>query len=392
MPEENYKLIETYESLEHYCVQIQEHSSWIGFDTEFIGEKRYIPLLCLVQVSSEIGNFIIDPIAISNLKPLHILLEDASILKITHAGENDYQLFYKLFKVLPKNVVDVQIAVGFLGDGYPSSFQRIVQKYTNVKLAKSQTVSNWNERPIRDKQIKYALNDVIYLKNIWEQLERKLKHKNRLEWLLEECSKFCLEENYNQDLLKDILTNKIMSSLKEQEQLFYIRLHLWREKEAEKNNYSREKVLTSKSIPIIIKTIHAGKKSLISDRRIPDYIIKKNWDTLNELYQKPATEEEKNLLKKIIAQPSISEKHNIIMDLLNQVFKFICTQHKVAGTLLMSRSDFNRMKYEPDFIPEYLKSGWRNEVLGKDLVLWLEQREKLKINFSENEIKIGFKN
>lgn len=389
MPEPTYTLIESHEALADCCRRISENSPWIGFDTEFIGEKRYVPLLCLVQVSSEVGNFLIDTIKVDDIAPLRALLEDANILKITHAGENDYQLFYRLYKTLPRNVVDVQIATGFLGDGYPSSFQKIIQKYLKIKLAKSQTVSDWKARPIRDKQIRYALNDVIYLKELWEKLKSRLNRLNRLDWVLEECSRFCEEENYAQDALGDVLSNKIMDSLKTRERLFFIRLHLWRENEAATNNFSREKVLSSKVIPAILRTIHAGKRSLASDRRIPEYIVRRHWDTLNRLYQAPITPEEEDLLARIVTPPNIAEEQNILMDMLNQVFKFICAKNKVAGTLLMPRSDFNRMKQEPNFTPDYLKKGWRRQILGEDMVVWLENRSNLTVRFSDGEIRIG---
>ncbi len=391
MPEQNYILIETHQDLAHYCQKIKEGSDWVGFDTEFIGEKRYIPLLCLVQISSEIGNFLIDTLAFDNVDPLCDLFEDETILKITHAGENDYQLFYRLFNILPKNVVDVQISVGFLGDGYPCSFQKIVQKYAKVKISKSQTVTDWKTRPIREKQIRYALNDVIFLKEIWAKLKHKLERQNRLSWALEECKKFEKKSHFEQDLLSDILENKLMNSLREKDQLFYIRLSLWREEEASRNNLSREKVLSSKSIPVIVKMMHSGKQSLLSDRRIGDHIVKKYWDRFNALYQKSATDQEKEWLSRIVSSPVISEEHNILMDLLNQVFKLICTQNKVAGILLMPRSDFNKMKFDTSFTPEYLKTGWRKEILGEPTIKWLENRKDLSVRFEEGEIRIGLK-
>ncbi len=389
MPKQDYTLIKNYQDLEHYCKEISEKSDWIGFDTEFIGEKRYTPLLCLVQISSEIGNFLIDSLEIDNLSPLCRLFEDESILKITHAGENDYQLFYRLFGVLPRNVVDVQIAVGFIGDGYPSSFQKIVQKYLKVKLSKSQTVTDWKTRPIREKQIRYALNDVIYLKELWGKLKGKLEKKGRLEWVLEECRRFEDVANYELNILQDVMGNKIMHTLKERERLFFMRLSLWREQLAEENNQSRERVLSGKTIPVIVRMMHAGKQSLLSDRRIGDHIVRKHWETFNRLYQEPIEEEERQLLDTISVPPVITEEHNILMDLLNQVFKLICTKNKVAGILLMPRSDFNKMKYDSSFLPSYLGKGWRKEILGESTIQWLEKREELAVRFEEGEIRIG---
>jgi len=389
MSSPDYTHVKTYQELVTYCDALKAGSPWLGFDTEFIGERRYVPLLCLVQISSDVGNVLIDSLEVEDLSPLTELLADESILKITHAGENDYHLFYRLFGTLPKNIVDVQVAAGFLGDGYPCSFQKIAQKYAKAKISKSQTVTDWSKRPIRDKQIQYALNDVIYLKQIWEKISRRLESKNRLNWVFEECGKFCRESYYKQDFLGNLLQHKMMYNLNDSQRLFCLRLHIWRENHARDNNLSREKVLSSKIIPIIVKMMDGGKKSLMSDRRVPDYIIKKNWEKLNSLHQAPITGAEKELLSKIQPPPQISEQHNILMDMLNQIFKFICVKNKIAGTLLMPRADFNRMKYEPGFVPESLQSGWRSEILGKDMVHWLRNRDQLSARFEDGELRIG---
>jgi hypothetical protein len=101
------------------------------------------------------------------------------------------------------------------------------------------------------------------------------------------------------------------------------------------------------------------------------------------------TEEEEDLLGKIQPPPDITEEHGIMMDMLNQIFKFICAQNRVAGTLLMPRSDFNKMKYESDYIPSYLREGWRKEVLGSDMATWLENRDNLSVRFEDGELRIG---
>lgn len=89
---------------------------WMAFDTEFVGEKRYHPLLCLIQVVTENGSYIIDPIPLPSLSPFLSLIENERIVKITHAGDNDYRLLNNLYGVVPKNIFDTQVAAGFITD------------------------------------------------------------------------------------------------------------------------------------------------------------------------------------------------------------------------------------------------------------------------------------
>ncbi|RMF01545.1 MAG: ribonuclease D, partial [Bacteroidetes bacterium] len=130
-----YTLIENSRQLEA-CYEQLKDADWITFDTEFVGEKRFTTLICLIQLSSEEANFLIDPIRVEDLRPFFDLIEDPHILKITHAGENDYRLLYQQFNVLPKNVFDTQLAAGLLGYRYPSGLGKLVSAELNVQLKK----------------------------------------------------------------------------------------------------------------------------------------------------------------------------------------------------------------------------------------------------------------
>ena len=99
--------------------------SWLGFDTEFVGEKRYYTLLCLIQIVTENGYYLIDTLVVKDLTPFLRFLEDPEVLIITHAGENDYRLLYGYYKTLPNNLFDTQVAAAFVGYKYPVSFRKI---------------------------------------------------------------------------------------------------------------------------------------------------------------------------------------------------------------------------------------------------------------------------
>ena len=190
--------------------QENKNVDWIGFDTEFVGEKRYHTLLCLIQIATENGFYIIDPLKLKDLTPLLKMIEDPTILKITHAGENDYRLFYSYFGILPKNVFDTQLAAGFVGYKYPISFSKLVEKELRVYLKKGYTVSDWESRPINQKQLTYALNDVIYLEQLWENLSRKLENLKRTNWVAEEFEKLELADTYYFDPNREALNNSII--------------------------------------------------------------------------------------------------------------------------------------------------------------------------------------
>ena len=75
---ESYHIIESDEALQQFHA---ENSSidWMAFDTEFVGERRYIPLLCLIQVATAHGNYIIDPLKIKDLSLFLDMIENQNI-------------------------------------------------------------------------------------------------------------------------------------------------------------------------------------------------------------------------------------------------------------------------------------------------------------------------
>ena len=96
-----YQLIETDDQLRQFA-QENKGIEWMGFDTEFVGERRFHTLLCLIQVSSPNGYYIIDPFSVKDLGPFLRMMENEQILKFTHAGENDYKLLYSIYGIVPK--------------------------------------------------------------------------------------------------------------------------------------------------------------------------------------------------------------------------------------------------------------------------------------------------
>jgi ribonuclease D len=80
-----YTIIDNDASLIAFC-ENNKTIEWMAVDTEFIGERRYETLLCLIQVATFEGYYLIDPIKVTNLKPFLDLIESPLILKITHAG------------------------------------------------------------------------------------------------------------------------------------------------------------------------------------------------------------------------------------------------------------------------------------------------------------------
>ena len=383
----DFTLIEDVAALQQF-VDDNSGINWMSFDTEFVGEKRYVTLICLIQVGTENGFYLIDPLKVKDLQPFFSLLENPSIVKITHAGENDYRLLYREFGLLPRNVFDTQVAAGFVGYKFPVSFRALVENEAGVYLRKGYTVSDWESRPFNAKQLKYALDDVLYLKGLYDALTRKLKDHNRMEWVAEEFAKMEQKEHYEIDLNREALSSNMIHNLQPQEQAFMIRLYEWRRQQAERKNYSKEMILSSKLIGPIIKNINSGKQALQNHRRIPNHIIDNFWGKFNALYQQKITEEERAIMAKIPPPLPDNSGQETPMELILLLLKLKCEKEELAYGLLFYGVNVKRMKADIKHFDQKLDEGWRKAFIGPAMSHWLQNRAKLDINFDQDQCVI----
>jgi len=386
----NHTLIEhTYidqpQQLEQFA-QDNANVPWMAFDTEFIGEKRYYTLLCLIQVATEHGNYLIDALALDDLGPLLDLLQDEKIRKITHAGENDFRIFYQAYGILPKNVFDTQIAAGFVGHHYPVSFQKLMYKELQVRIPKSYTVSNWEKRPIVPKQTQYALNDVIYLFELYEKLSRKIEKKNRMLWVMDECSRLEKAKTYTQDPFIDALNNNIIHSLDDKGKAFVIRLYEWRRSQAERKNYSKEMILANKYIAPIVRNIKAGKNALKDHRRIPDFVLKKHWNTFQQLYNEPIAPDIRHAIDSLEVPTEPNAMDDSIMEILLLVLKIKCADEDIAPDLILNRTEFKKLKADSTYESAFLEKGWRRNFIGDELLYWLRNRGDVRFMIDQDRV------
>lgn len=383
---QKYTLIERKEDLEAFY---EDHKglSWLGFDTEFVGEKRYATRLCLIQTVSEKGLYLIDPIVLNEeLQPFLRLIEHPGIEKITHAGDNDYRLLYNLYGTLPRNVFDTQIVGGFVGYKYPTSFRKLVEGELSKRLKKGYAVADWEARPLREKPIRYALDDVIPLPGLWRSLKQKLEERGRTHWAAEELERLEKEAFYYKDPHHEALNSNLMRNLNTKEKAFLLRLYAWRNKTAERRDHSKEMVLASKYIGHIVRGIPSGANALQQNRRIPNKMAKKYGEEFEKLYKKEITAEERAILARIPSEADISPKEEVLMELLYHVIKYRCLEEDISINMVVPRHILKSIRNDEETAKEAIGDGWRKEMLGEYFIEWLATAKEMDVRLEEDKI------
>ena len=165
----------------------------VAYDTEFIGEETFHPIICLVQLATSDSIALIDPMAVGTLDPVWELIADPDVRKVVHAGKVDLQHVHHGIGRNAASVIDTQIAAAFAGLPWPVGLARVIESFTGHRLGKGHTFTNWDTRPLSNQQLRYAADDVRYLPMLWGMLEAELDRRGNLDWAIRECEDTLLQ-------------------------------------------------------------------------------------------------------------------------------------------------------------------------------------------------------
>ena len=141
-----------------------------ALDTEFVGERTYVPTLELIQVATDDEVALIDCHAVPSLDPVFAVLADEAIEKILHAGQQDLELFHEPHRPRAAPIIDTQVAAAMAGYGAQVGYAQLVERLVGVAVEKSETLTDWSRRPLTKAQLAYAVDDVRYLLPVYEEL------------------------------------------------------------------------------------------------------------------------------------------------------------------------------------------------------------------------------
>lgn len=327
----------------------------LAIDTEFKWINTYYPQLCLLQIATKNMAECIDILAIENLQPLFDKLYQPNVLWIAHAARNDIEVLYPYSKQLPAQVFDTQIAPDLLKNLRPEdsnfgaqiSYQALTEILQGLTLDKVYTRLDWSIRPLPDKAIEYALDDVVYLIKNYYQLKTLLENEQKLDWIMEEGQSMLDVKNYEADMFQSWHRIKGFSRLPKHTHTFAVQLAAWRERRAIDKDKPRKWIMTDNDLI----DIALGKQRLNDDkqRQFEEFSTNNPYTTeINTHKHTPPTPEEK--AQKLILQNLIQEKAN----------QYNLTAEVIASSKTLLR--YIRGDQSVNFL-----SGWRYDLLKKEI-------------------------
>ena len=337
-------------------------AEFLAIDTEFMREQTYYAQLCLIQISDGSHAAAIDPLAPGiELSPLWDLLGNERITKVFHAAHQDLEIFFKEMGRLPLPLFDSQIAAMVLGHGDQVGYDRLVRAVLNHDIDKSSRFTDWSRRPLSARQISYALDDVIYLAEMYPRLLAQLETKGRAGWLVDENAKMTDPATYHtepQDAWKRIKVRNMKPA--QLRRMMY--LAAWRETEAQRRDLPRNRIIRDETILDLAGTNPSSTEEFGKIRNFPGgsngKLAAPVLAILREVEAMPDS-----TLPDAMSEGRKPKPPAAVMELLRVLLKHITDAEGIAPRLVASADELEALALDDD-APIRAQTGWRHEVFG----------------------------
>ena len=338
-------------------------SDVVGVDTEFLREKTYWPLLCLLQIATRDEAVAIDPFAVGDLSPLRELFCDPGVTKVFHACSQDVEIILKECGIMPWPLVDTQVAAAFLGQRSQTGYGMAVEEWCGVVLPKTESMTDWSRRPLDDAQLAYSLDDVRYLPRLWDAMRDGLAKKGRLSWVEPEMRRVADVRAYRHDPAAAYLKLKHINQLTRRQLAVARELAAWREERAQTLDRPRRWVMPDDVLLEIAKRCPHTRAQLDRIRGCSEMSASEIGAVLAAVERGASCPDDELPHTDHRARPSVEQES--ICDLMYCVCRKVAERESVSQSMLASRDDL--MAFLLDRESSQVAHGWRYEALGAHL-------------------------
>lgn len=222
----------------------------VALDTEFVWNRTYYPKLGVIQLALAGDDcHLIDTVALEDLSPLGAVLEHSDIELILHDAVQDLTILRQATGAFPRNIFDTRCAAGFANMSSTTSLAELLANTIGVALEKTETRTDWTQRPLSDKQLAYAIEDVCYMHEVRDVLRQRVAKIGRNQWLAEELAAYDEPSPYEErDPREQYLRVKGAGRATPRERAILRELAAWRELEARRRDRPRSHVLADETL------------------------------------------------------------------------------------------------------------------------------------------------
>ena len=357
-------LITRTEELAEVCARLGS-AEFVAVDTEFLREQTFWPRLCLIQMAGGGTEALVDSLTPGmDLTPFFELMVNERVLKVFHSARQDVEIVHHLARVIPHPIFDTQVAAMVCGFGEAVSYSMLVKRLLNRNLDKTSRFTDWSRRPLSERQLTYALGDVLYLRDLYPKLRSQLDKSERASWLNEEMG--VLTDPATYELHPEQAWRRLKMRVKTPKALaVLIELAAWREREAQAQDVPRSRILKDEALYDIasqaprtvddlgsLRTLHNGFARSMRGRAVLDAVSR-------------GLERDPQSIPPIERGEPMPPEAQAVVDLLRVLLKATAGKHGVAPKLIATSEELEEIARSDDEEVPVLR-GWRRKLFGDD--------------------------
>jgi ribonuclease D len=385
------RLITDQREFDELCSHIRE-AGLVAFDTEFISENTYRPKLCLIQLATRERAVAVDPFEVDVSDWWNIMTDDQTTV-VVHAGREESRFCLTFTGKRPRLLVDVQLAEGLRSSSYPLSYERLLQRVLNQSVSSTETRTDWQRRPLTDRQISYAVDDVRYVLEVWDRQKAWLQKKNRLAWAEEEFDRLLDEMEAERDggqWMKLSGVRRLNSR-----QLAVVReLYRWREETAASRDQPMRRILRDDLLIDLARRQPKTEQELLNSRDMNRTNFRRNAGEIVAAI-KTALDLPQNEIPPRFRNNDSGPDEPVLGKLLALALANRCAELQLSAGIVGTANDLKEWirwygdGSKPNKAPR-LSNGWRAEVCGDLLRDVLEGKVSLRVADTNSEHPLVF--
>jgi ribonuclease D len=357
----------------------------VGIDTEFIWERTFYPTLGLVQVGFPDGSSeLIDAPAVEDWTPLGELMADPGTTKILHDAQQDLTILHRACGGLPKNIFDTQRTSGFVGLSSTISLSELLKTLLKVRLAKTETRSDWTARPLTEAQLQYAREDVIHSVDLMVKIRGMAEKLGRSDWIRDEMRLYEDETLYGErDPDAEMPRVRGSGSLTRLQRDMLRALGSWRELKARDRNLPRGFILSDDAIISLVKRPPEKPEDIRPCKGLSERAAKRNRNALWQAIERGRSGELPELPNHKHQGPQPDDGYEARVDLALAFVKGTCLAADIDPALIGNRAEITAFVLEIEEASpgrHRLLAGWRGEFCGRALQALLQGEGSVSIN------------
>ena len=215
----------------------------VAVDIEADSLHHYFEKICLIQITFNEENFIVDPLSGIDISKLLSCLAVKDI--VFHGGVYDLRMLFSSYTFKPcGEVFDTMLASQLLGFE-KFGLAALLEQFFGVEVCKKGQRADWSRRPLEEHLLEYACTDTRYLLKLAELLAVELDKAGRLDWHRQNC-KSMVESTQTKKAASD--PDEVWrikgSHLLRPNQLLYVRqLWRWRDGQARRADLPAFKIM-----------------------------------------------------------------------------------------------------------------------------------------------------